>query len=714
MWAELALRAAEAVPASAVSATAEALDYLCLAQLYLRDNVLLHRPLTPADVKPRPAGHWGVCPPVNRILAALGPLQKTLPDGYDLQVLHGAGHAGPAALAHSYLTGRLGRLHPDLAQGTQGLHRLVAGFPLPDLGGEITPLIPGHLHSGGQLGPALGIAQGTVLDAPHRLTVVLIGDGECETGTTAAAWLAARALTGTGDHGTVLPVVLLNGQKMGGQSLLSTLTRPELTAYFTGLGHRPYYSDGRDPAQLRHTLAEALGAARPLGTPGPSAVLVLTLPKGDGAPDHVAGRPVACTPAVHKTPLLNPAADPDEFTALSRWLTAYRPWQLLTPDGRPHPRLLPALPTKPPGPLGQTIPEPPRGCIAASTRTAETAAGRTFSHALPAVLKARAHQGPFRVFSPDELASNRIALHDEHGNRPPWAVEILNESICHAWAQGYTETGRHALVIGYEAFAPITTSLIVQQLKHRAVRRNARLGPLPSIVHLLTSLGWHNTYTHQNPALTSALLASGDPTVHVLTPADPARTAAALTFALRKLDRCTLVIAGKHPAPHHPLTTIDAELRHGIARWPHLSHPGPEEPDLVLVSAGDLPAERLTTLARRLRTEQPHLRLRYIHVHDLTALADTGTRPLAMSDETFTAHLGTRAPVLLATNGYPADIHALLGRRHPGTRLTVLGYQDPGRPLPQASLLAHCGLDDESLWQLAARHTLITPEATTS
>ncbi|WP_037913552.1 phosphoketolase family protein [Actinacidiphila yeochonensis] len=206
-------------------------------------------------------------------------------------------------------------------------------------------------------------------------------------------------------------------------------------------------------------------------------------------------------------------------------------------------------------------------------------------------------------------------------------------------------------------------------------------------------------------SLTSALLAGGDPTLHVLTPADPARAAAALTFALRKLDRCTLVVAGKHSSVHHPLDTLYEELRHGIAIWSHLTHPGPGEPDLVLASAGDLPAEALTTLARRLRAEHPDLRLRYVHIHDLTALAEDGTRPLALAPDAFPRYFGTRAPIVLATSGHPADIHALLGRRHPGPRLTVLGYRDSGRPVSQARLRQLCGLDDAGLWQLATTLT---------
>lgn len=697
MWADLARRTNRLVSDVSVAAVSDALDYLCLAQLYLCDNPLLARPLAPADVKVRPAGHWGVCPPINRMLAALGPLQAAVPDGHELHVLHGAGHAGPSALAHAYLTGRLGHAHPHLRQGAAGLRELVTGFPQADIGGEITPMIPGHLHTGGQLGPALAIGQGTVLDAPHRLTVVLIGDGECETGTTAASWLAPHALHGTGDHGTVLPVVLLNGMRMGGSSLLSALSRAELTAYFTGLGHRPVYSDGLDTGQLRQAVADALGAAQPLGIPGPSSVLVLTLDKGYGAPAHLVG-----TPAVHKTPLRDPAGVPAEFDALADWLASYQPTQLLTSSGRPRSHLMPALPQHRPEPDGLPA---PRGCVAASAQVAAHAVGRPFAQVVPEVLRARAEQGAFRVFSPDELASNRLELTDEHGRPVPWTVEVLSEELCHAWAQGYTETGRHALVATYEAFAPIALSLIQQQLKHQAARRHAGLAPLPSLVYLLTSLGWHNTFTHQNPSLTSALLASGDPTLHVLTPADPARTAAALTFALRKLGRCTLVVAGKHTSVHHPLETLDEELRHGIAIWPHLTHPGPAEPDLILASAGDLPAEALTTLARRMRTERPDLRLRYVHVHDLTALAEDGTRPLALASEAFVRHFGTRAPIVLATSGHPADVHALLGRRHPGPRLTVLGYRDPGRPVSQSHLRQLCGLDDASLWQLATTLT---------
>ncbi|MGO4423739.1 phosphoketolase, partial [Streptomyces sp. MCAF7] len=198
------------------------------------------------------------------------------------------------------------------------LRALISGFPHPErFGGEITPLIPGVRHTGGQLGPALAVAQGMVLDAPHRLVVPLIGDGELETGTTAAAWLARRALYGSGEHGAVLPVVLANGLKMGGPSLLAGMSEDEVRAYFTGLGYEPLIHDGAHLPRFRRLLADAFTRLRPIGGLGRQPVLVLTMPKGHTGPEQVAGRQIAGTPAVHKTPLKDPRRDDAEFAALA-------------------------------------------------------------------------------------------------------------------------------------------------------------------------------------------------------------------------------------------------------------------------------------------------------------------------------------------------------------------------------------------------------------
>ncbi|MEU6406249.1 hypothetical protein [Streptomyces sp. NPDC046985] len=266
-----AAHAAAPVPDAAVTAAWRALNYLCAAQLYLNDNVLAGRPLRVEDVKEAPSGHWGVCPPVNCMLAHLGPLIAGRPSGSEVLVVHGAGHAGPSALAHAYLTRSLTLTGNGPGWSAADVRALAAGFPhTRAYGGEITPLIRGVRYTGGQLGPALAVAQGMVLDAPHRLVVALLGDGELETGAAAAAWTARRALLDSGLHGAVLPAVLANGLRMGGPSLLSGLGEAELRAYFTGLGYEPFLHDGSDTAGFRTVLSEVFAGLRPSGPTAPN------------------------------------------------------------------------------------------------------------------------------------------------------------------------------------------------------------------------------------------------------------------------------------------------------------------------------------------------------------------------------------------------------------------------------------------------------------
>ncbi|MGC9667693.1 hypothetical protein ACNTMW_14195 [Planosporangium sp. 12N6] len=690
-WAQAAAIAEATVPRDCVDAAWRALNYLSAAQLYLRDNLLLERPITAEDVKEHPSGHWGTCPSVNLLLASLGPIFAHAPASNDAIVVHGAGHAGPAALAYGYLTRRLGHVYPRFRQSAAGLRALVTDFPHPDdLGGEITPLLPDQLYMGGQLGPALSFAHGAALDAPDRLVVALIGDGECETGATAAAWLAAHALRGTGMHGRVLPVILLNGLRMGGTSLLGRLGPQSVQRYLDGLGYRPFVVDA--PSDMPEALAAALSAAAPLED-GPSSVLICTLPKGHTGPETVDGIRIGATPRVHKTPLVDPRDNRAERDALYSWLLSYRPAELLDPHGRPTTPVSAAL-CGPPSPRTPNL-GAPRGCVQSCTVRAAAATGMSFSESITKVLADSAATGGFRLFSPDELASNRIGLSDPMGHTPPWVVEVLNEEICHAWAQGYLETGRRSVVATYEAFAPIASSLLTQHLKYRALARHAQRPAKPSVVYLITSLGWNNTYSHQNPGFVSALLATEDPSVHVQTPADAPRAAASLTFALRKLDRCSVVIASKHPVPEHPLDTLDVELRDGLAVWPHLTDP--ESPDLVLAAAGDIAAREMTAAARTLRTRLPDVHLRFVAIHDLTALGSPHTWPLGLSAERFTAIFGVTTPVLLAVPFFPEAARALLWPRPAPERFTIVGYVDPGRPMSATCLLRQSGMDSDSL-----------------
>ncbi|WP_067479472.1 phosphoketolase [Actinomadura hibisca] len=666
-----AVHAAAAVPDRPIQALYQTLNYLCAAQLYLAANVRGERPLQPADLKDTPRGHWGVCPPVNWILAHLTPIIARTPHPSAITVVHGAGHAGPAVFAHGYLTQTLPLRHRCWT--VHGLRELVTGFPHTGLlGGEITPLA-GAVYTGGQLGPALAVAQGMALDDSGHLIVPLIGDGECETGATAAAWTARRALIGTGRHGSVLPVVLLNGQRMGGPSLLAQMTPDQIHAYFDGLGYEPLLHHGDDITSFRALLATAVARLRPLDAPDRQPLIVLTLPKGATGPATAIG-----TPAVHKTPLPDP--HDRDFPALARWLASYHPTRLLASDGSPTDLVRQALPTRPRPPRRHPAP-PPTAASAAATP------GTTSGATLGVVLADRAHRDGFRLFSPDELASNRI---DPGPGPHQWIIEILNEEICHAWLQGYTETGRDAVLATYEAFAPINTSVLAQHLKHR------RLAPpgLPSINYLITSLGWHNTYTHQNPGLASHLIDLRDPAVHVYTPADAHRAAATLTAMIDSRDQANVLITSKHPLPQHPDSTLDHELAAGIALWPHLSTSASQ---IVLASAGDIAARELTAAARTLADQGTGVR--YLHIHDLTVL-DPGV-PHGLSPTAYQDLFGSGLPVLVTTITRPSPVQTLLAARHDADRAHVIGFTDPPRPLTHPALLQHTGMRADLLTDLA-------------
>ncbi|GHD34509.1 putative phosphoketolase [Nocardiopsis kunsanensis] len=657
--------------ADAVDQAWRALNYLCAAQLYLQ-HAPPHHTLTPADVKESPQGHWGVSPPVNLALAHLSTLIAAPSEG-EAVLVHGAGHAGPSALAHAYLTGALRGAGSGPVWSTDALNSLVGSFPEGRHGGEITALIPGIRYMGGQLGPALAVAQGMAMDAPHRLAIPLIGDGEAETGLTAAAWTAHRALPEGGEHGHVLPVVLLNGLRMGGPSLLASMPPHQVRSYFTGLGYTPLITDGSD---LRTELDRALQLLRPLGSTG-APVLVLTAPKGHTGPASVKGRPLLGTPAMHKTPLSDPRSDPDEFRVLARWLASYHPAELFTHDGAPTRKVRTALPTKPSAPHPRS-----RTPMPDATRSPNT---------ISEALTNRAAHGAFRLFSPDELRSNRLLPTGQGEPPPPWVAEILNEEICHAWLQGYTETGRHALLASYEAFAPINTSLLTQHLKHLRLT-----GEQPSVNYLITSLGWRNTYTHRNPGLVTSLLEIRDPRVRVYTPADPIRAARTLAHMLTDRGHVNVLIYDKYSSTTFPLEHALTEEATGAAVWTQ----GPQHAvtQLVLASVGDLCARQISAGQQALLEHDPKLVLRRVHVHDLSAL---GRAPHALSDNDFTHLFPAHAPVLIATPTYPGTVRNCLHERGPTDRFHIVGYREPTRPGTHGEQLAHSALTVEALRERA-------------
>jgi xylulose-5-phosphate/fructose-6-phosphate phosphoketolase len=662
-----------------------AATYVSVVLLQLDDNVLLAEPLEAEHVKRRPSGHWGTVPGTAWALAHAALTAGEVSPGHELVPVLGAGHAGVVQLAFAWLTGELAALRPQYSHDAQGLARLARDFPATDgLGSEVHPLLAAGAAPGGCLGGTLAFSHGLSMDVPGRVVVPVIGDGECETPTTAASWLAARVLRDS----AVVPVVHVNGFRMGDRSLLGAMDDTQLIAYAAGLGWHSRVvnvatgSDGEHRAfhaALLEAVEQSAGRVR--------TAVFLRCVKGWSGPEHVDGRQILGTANAHKTPLTQARDDESQRKQLEAWLTSYRPFELFDGYGKPAGDLAEALRTA-------RWHSAARPCVTpwAGSVPSRVPGGDWFGGAITAVLRSHAVAGDFRVFSPDELASNRLAgLQDE-----PWVSEVLAEEVLLGWFSGWTASGRRGALVSYEAFSPLLTAGIVGHLKHRRLTSGK---PSPSLNLLLTSYGWHNVYTHGDPSLATALLATGDPAVRVLTPADPRRAALALDESLGSVGRVNVLVAGKHTTVNLPTTTIAEEQTHGLAIWPHLSDDG--EPDLTILAAGDLPAQVTATAVPVIR-EQLGCRVRVIGILDLTVLGDPALWPSGMPQAALNRYVGPQAPVLVVTLGHPAAVWGLLGGRI-RRPVEVIGWREPIRPMPQAVLAGALGLDPAGLLLAASR-----------
>ncbi|WP_432246649.1 hypothetical protein ACRAR1_00130 [Streptomyces sanyensis] len=667
-------------PGKAAELLWRAQTYVAAAQIHLRDNVLLRRPLGPGDVKAHPAGHWGTVPGTAWALAHIALLSGT--GGTELVPLLGAGHAGVAQIAAGWLTGHLVTVRPQFPRDEQGLVNLCRSFPkVACLGCEVTPALPAGDFLGGRLGGCLPFAQGAALaSGSGRVIVPVLGDGECETPTTAAAWLAAHALPGT----PVLPIVHLNGFRMGAPSLLAGLDARALTAYAAGLGWHartvtvPDDNHEAFHAELAQAVADTLAGRR--------TVLFMRCVKGWSGPTTVNGQQVIGTARAHKTPLTKAATDSAQLRALEAWLSSYRPEELFTDGGHPGPGLAAALAAAAWPRLKAPHPAPtPRATVRQQQPV-------SFADAVATVIRVHARAGDFRVFSPDELASNRLA---ELAGQP-WTTELLAEEVLGEQLAGFNATGGRGVLISYEAFAPLLATGLVSLLKQQ---RMPGAAPRPSFNLLLTSYGWHNTYTHGDPSLTTTLLALEDPAVRVLTPADPARLAAVLDDAFTSTGQLNVIVAGKHLLPPVPADTLREELDWGAAVWPHLSDAQP--PALTVVVCGDLPAAVTAEALPRIRAELG-VAVRVVSVLDLTALGDPAVWPAGLRPAERDALLGEDAALLVVTLGHPAAIWSLLKARH-ARPVEVIGWRETEGPRTQQDIAAAAGLTAEGLLAAAGR-----------
>ncbi|NKI44239.1 phosphoketolase family protein [Streptomyces physcomitrii] len=719
-----------------------AANYLAVGQIYLLDNPLLGEPLAPEHIKPRLLGHWGTTPGLTLVYAHLNRVISAR--GLDMIHVTGPGHGGPATVACCWLDGSYSQVYPDVSRDGAGMARLFKQFSFPGgIPSHVAPEVPGSIHEGGELGYSLAHAYGAAFDNPSLVVAAIVGDGEAETGPLATGWHGNKFLDPVHD-GAVLPILHLNGYKIANPAVLARLPREELDALLRGYGHEPVYVTGEDPERVHHALAAAFDhcldriaalqrAAREEGSEVRPRwpMIVLRTPKGWTGPREVDGKPVEGTWRAHQVPLSGVRDDPGHLAQLEEWMRGYRPSELFDERGRPWPELLAQVPdgerrlgSNPHANGGRLLRSLPAPDIARhavpvpSPGTGQHEPTRVLGGLLRELMRDTAERRDFRLFGPDETASNRLQEvyevsgkgwqeellgTDEDLSRQGRVLEMLSEHNCQGWLEGYLLTGRHGLFSSYEAFIHIVTSMANQHAKWLKVSRELpwRM-PVSSLNYLLTSHVWrqdHNGFSHQDPGFVDHMVNKDPETIRVYLPPDANSLLAVAARTLDSRDRINIVVAGKQPS--FDWLDLDEAVHHverGVSVWDWAGTDTGRTPDVVLAAAGDVPTTEVMAAAKLLREELPGLAVRVVNVVDLMRLLPPDRHPHGLNDRGFDAVFTTDKPVIFAYHGYPWLIHRLTYRRRGHDNFHVRGYKEEGTTTTPFDMLV---LNDMDRYRLA-------------
>ncbi|MDQ1449726.1 MAG: xylulose-5-phosphate/fructose-6-phosphate phosphoketolase, partial [Actinomycetota bacterium] len=699
-----------------------AANYLTVGQIYLLDNALLRRRLVPADVKPRLLGHWGTSPGLNMIYAHLD--RVIARDDLDCIYVIGPGHGGPAILANTWLEGSYTDTYPAITRDAAGMQRLFRQFSFPGgVPSHVAPETPGSIHEGGELGYSLSHAFGAAFDNPDLVVACVVGDGEAETGPLATSWHSNKFLDPAGD-GAVLPILHLNGYKIANPAVLARIPEAELTDLLVGCGWEPYLVGGEDAAvvhqQLAATLDHAVAEIRAIQrraragldrTPARWPMIVLRTPKGWTGPKEVDGLPVEGTWRAHQVPLTDVREKPDHLALLEDWMRSYHPDELFDDAGRPRADIVEWLPradrrmgANPHANGGLllrdlTLPDFRDHAVRVTSPGEPVAeATRALGEYLRDVFRLNAGARDFRLFGPDETASNRLdAVYEATPKtweaeilpvdvslaRDGRVMEILSETTCQGWLEGYLLTGRHGLFSCYEAFTHIVDSMFNQHAKWLKVSQALPWRPpIASLNYLLTSHVWrqdNNGFTHQDPGFIDLVVNKKAAVVRVYLPPDANTLLSTIDHCLRTRDYVNVIVAGKQPQPTWlPIEDAARHCARGIGIWDWASNDGGGDPDVVMACAGDVPTLETLAAVSLLRTHLPDLKVRVVNVVDLMRLEPDTEHPHGLSDRDYDALFTTDKTVIFAYHGYPSLIHRLTYRRNGHDHLHVRGYKEEG------------------------------------
>ena len=710
--------------AEMIDAYWRAANYLSVGQIYLLDNPLLKEELKPEHVKPRLLGHWGTTPGLNFIYAHLNRVIKAR--NLDMIYIAGPGHGGPALVANVWLEGTYSEYYPDVSYDEQGMKRLFRQFSFPGgVPSHVAPETPGSIHEGGELGYALSHAYGAVFDNPDLIAACVVGDGEAETGPLATAWHSNKFLNPKRD-GTVLPILHLNGYKIANPTVLARISHEELENLMIGYGYKPYFVEGSDPETMHRKMAATLdrcfdeirdiqqrarmdGDVRRPQWP----MIVLRSPKGWTGPKEVDGRKTEDYWRSHQVPFSNVRENQEHIRLLESWMKSYKPEELFTEEGalkaelqelapegirrmgdNPHANgglLLQKLRMPDFQDYAIDVPEP--GSVIAE-------APKPMARFLRDIMQRNAKAANFRVFGPDETASNRLSSlfeetervwmgetlpEDEHLSPDGRVMEILSEHTCQGWLEGYLLTGRHGFFSCYEAFIHIIDSMFNQHAKWLKVTNDEIpwRRPIASLNYFLTSHVWrqdHNGFSHQDPGFIDHVVNKKADVIRVYLPPDANTLLSVTDHCLRSRNYINVIVAGKQPG--YQWLDMDAAVKHctsGIGIWEWASNDTEDgDPDVVMACAGDIPTLETLAAVDILRRQIPDLKIRVVNVVDLMTLQPKEEHPHGLRDRHFDDIFTTDKPIIFAYHGYPWLIHRLTYRRTNHKNLHVRGYKEEG------------------------------------
>ena len=715
-----------------------AANYLSVGQIYLLDNPLLRQPVSIEHVKPRLLGHWGTTPGLNFIYVHLNRVIKA----YDLNMIYvcGPGHGGPGLVANTYLEGTYSEVYPDVSEDAEGMKKLFKQFSFPGgIPSHVAPETPGSIHEGGELGYAISHAFGAAFDNPDLIVACVIGDGEAETGPLAASWHSNKFLNPVSD-GAVLPILHLNGYKIASPTILARIPRDELESLLVGYGYKPHFVEGSDPQTMHRLMAATIGqviteikaiqrdargnggARRPQWP-----MVVLCTPKGWTGPKEVDGKKTEDSWRSHQVPMAEMASDPEHIAILEEWMRGYRPEELFDEAGGLLPELRELAPT------GErrmgASPHANGGILLRDLRlpdfrdyavevpspaTVVAEATRALGEFLRDSMKMNLGSRNFRVFAPDELASNRLGAlldvtgrcwmadstaEDDHLSSDGRVMEILSEHTCQGWLEGYLLTGRHGVFTTYEAFVHVVDSMFNQHAKWLKVSRAdiPWRRPIASLNYLLTSHVWrqdHNGFSHQDPGFIDHVVNKKAEVIRVYLPPDANTLLWVANQCLESRNLVNVIVAGKQPSLQY--LDMDAAVKHctaGIGIWEWASNDRGSEPDVVMACCGDRPTLETLAAVAMLRNYFPELKVRVINVVDLMRLQPESEHPHGLPDNEFDSLFTTDKPIVFAFHGYPWLVHRLTYRRTNHDRLHVRGYKEEGTTTTPFDMVVRNDLD---------------------